>query len=262
VRGAHGVIQFLVELALLTFPDVKERSPRRYSNGMLKTSAQEDLENKKNNSKYDSSLAPKPDSKEKLPALIRGQVEFYFSDSNLPTDDFLWGLTDGASNKPVPLENIMKFGRMKIYEYSDVVPALKESAFLSITGDEGKEKVNRKVAFDPSVEKKAQEEKEARSVYVKGFGDEVPTSQFDIEAFFSPYGPTNAVRLRRTNDKLFKGSVFVEFENEELAKTFLTLDPMPMWKGENVLKVMSKKEYIAIKEQEIKDGKVQYVKLF
>lgn len=137
---------------------------------------------------------------------------------------------------------------------SAVVAALKESHFLEVTGPEGEEKVNRKDAYNPLAPRS---KAEARSVYVKGFGDEEPSSQFDIEAFFAPYGPTNAVRLRRTQEKLFKGSVFVEFVDEETAQEFLDLEPKPLWKGKHPLIIQSKKSYTDQKEQEIKDGKVE-----
>jgi lupus La protein len=137
---------------------------------------------------------------------------------------------------------------------SAVVAALRESNFLEVTGPEGQEQVKRKVAYDPS---SGRSKSESRSVYVKGFGDEEPSSQFDIEAFFAPYGPTNAVRLRRTPEKLFKGSVFVEFVDDETAQKFLALEPKPLWKGKHPLIIQSKKEYMDQKEQEIKDGKLE-----
>lgn len=180
------------------------------------------------------------------------QVEFYFGDSNLPTDKHLWNLTDGAENKPVLINEIHKFGRMTRFQpYSAVVEALRASKTLEVTGEEGEETVARKVAYNPNQPKHASLE---RSVYVKGFGEELPSSQFDIEAFFTPYGPTNAVRLRRSDDKVFKGSVFVEFADEETAKKFLNLDPKPQFKGGD-LQIMSKKDYEALRIQEIKDGK-------
>ncbi|KAE8452622.1 hypothetical protein EG329_013881 [Mollisiaceae sp. DMI_Dod_QoI] len=225
------------------------KKERTYENGVLKTSAQ--IVEGKSNSKYDASVLPESDD----PSKIRAQVEFYFGDSNLPTDKYLWDLTDGSTNKPVDITEICAFGRMKRFtSRSTVVAALRESKFLQVTGEEGKEQVNRLVAYDPTLTKSSK--MEARSIYVKGFGDEEPSSQFDIEAFFAPYGPTRAVRLRRTPEKLFKGSVFVEFQDEETAKKFLELDSKPLWKGKHILQVQSKKEYTNGKEQDIKDGKL------
>jgi lupus La protein len=164
-------------------------------------------------------------------------------------------LTEGSTNKPVPLKEIHAFGRMRRFQpYSAIVSALRESKFLNVTGEEGAEMISRKIAYDPTTPRS---KTEARSVYVKGFGDEEPSSQFDIEAFFSQFGSTNAVRLRRTDQKLFKGSVFVEFSDEETAQKFLALDPKPLWKGKHILQIMSKKAYQDLKDQEIREGKVQ-----
>ena len=163
--------------------------------------------------------------------------------------------TQGAENKPILVKKIHEFGRMKRFQpYSAIVAALKDSKFLDVTGAEGEELVSRKAPYDPSV---PVSKSESRSVYVKGFGDEEPRSQFDIEAFFAQFGSTNAVRLRRTPEKLFKGSVFVEWSDEETAQKFLALDPAPQWKGKHILQIMSKTAYLEIKQQEIQDGTVQ-----
>lgn len=163
--------------------------------------------------------------------------------------------TKGAENKPISVKKIHGFGRMKRFQpYSAIIAALKDSKFLDVSGPEGEEVVCRKVPYDPNT---PVSKSEARSVYVKGFGDEEPSSQFDIEAFFAQFGSTNAVRLRRTLDKLFKGSVFVEWSDEETAQKFLALDPKPLWKGKHILQIMSKKDYLEAKAQEIQDGTVQ-----
>jgi lupus La protein len=165
-------------------------------------------------------------------------------------------MTGGPANLPIKIELLCtKFRRMvRFRPISAVVTALRESKFLEVSGPDGLEEVKRKVPYDPSIPRS---KAESRSIYAKGFGDEEPSSQFDIEAFFAPYGPTNAVRLRRTPDKLFKGSVFVEFQDEETQEKFLALDPKPMWKGKHQLKIMSKKEYMDEKGQEIRDGVTQ-----
>ncbi len=178
------------------------------------------------------------------------QVEFYFGDSNLPSDTHLWNRVGGEENKPVPLSDICSFKRMRRFKpYSAIITALKDSKFLVVEGEEGKETIRRKHPYDASKRQKVDE----RSIYAKGFGEEEPSTQFDIEAFFSQYGVFNSVRLRRTDRKLFKGSVFVEWVDKETAEKFLELDPEPKWKDHPLL-IMSKQTYTQQKNSEIREG--------
>lgn len=205
----------------------------------------------KKNTKFDPSVLPESDD----PLKIRTQVEFYFSDSNLPTDKFMWKNTGGTENKAIPLKTICNFGRMRRFQpYESVVAALKESKTLLVQGDEGNETVKRRKPYSSGSENSAT--RMASSVYVKGFGEEEPSTQFDLEAFFTKYGHVNALRLRRTEDKTFKGSVFVEFQDPETAKKFLELDPKPTWKG-NELTIMSKKAYVDEKSEMIRNGEIE-----
>lgn len=90
----------------------------------------------------------------------------------------------------------------------------------------------------------------------KGFGAETPTTQIDLENFFAPYGPIASVRLRRTAAGVFKGSIFVEFKDENLMKKFMDLEERPKW-NDTGLQWLTKKDYCDGKIQDIKDGKVQ-----
>ncbi|TVY37269.1 La protein-like protein [Lachnellula occidentalis] len=203
-----------------------------------------------NRSKYDPSVLPDSDD----PKEMRAQVEFYFGDSNLPTDANMWKLTDGSANNAVSISEIHKFKRMQRFQpYEAVVAALRESKFLDVADGEteGLETVKRKEAYDPHLPRS---KLDARSIYAKGFGEEEPSSQFDIEAFFARFGTTNAVRLRRTEDRTFKGSVFVEFVDDETAEAFLKLDPKPKWKETQELLITSKAAYKEKKDAEIREG--------
>ncbi|KAK3307063.1 uncharacterized protein B0T15DRAFT_529086 [Chaetomium strumarium] len=218
---------------------------------MVKTSSHSDQKTFKKNRKYDPSTQPVTDD----PVKIRAQVEFYFSDSNLPTDKFMWDSTGGVENKPMSLKTICSFKRMRQFQpYSAVVAALRESTFLELSGEEGQEVVRRKEAYVSSSE--AQKARLNASVYAKGFGEEEPSTQFDIEAFFANYGHVNNVRLRRTNEDLFKGSVFVEFATAEEAEAFVKLDPKPTFKGKELL-IMKKKDYLDEKNRQIKEGLIE-----
>jgi hypothetical protein len=76
--------------------------------------------------------------------LIAIQVEFYFSDQNLPTDLHLLQQCGGRENIPVSISRICGFKKMRLYKpRSLVVAALRKSAFLEIS-DDGKT-VKRKI---------------------------------------------------------------------------------------------------------------------
>ncbi|KAK5728979.1 hypothetical protein LTR15_002120 [Elasticomyces elasticus] len=234
-----------------------------------------------NNSRVKTKFEDQPESSD--PEEIRRQVEFYFSDSNLPIDAYLLSETGGSQNRPVPLK-----------PYAKVREALEGSEFLDLSD---KDELTRKKALDGKFGDDPQHNRTllhsnsmARSIYAKGFGREGETTALDIEAFFAPYGPLNAVRLRRHEDGEFKGSVFVEFDSEDGARQFLDLDPKPTWTvtakkedkkdgeaGEEAgekdagadaeakepetvekeLEIMSKQEYVDMKHEGIMEGTVK-----
>lgn len=193
---------------------------------------------------------------------IRAQVEFYFSDSNLPQDGYLLGQTGGHENKPVPLKVIHNFKRMRHFQpYAAVREAVQTSSFLNLDDND---EITRKVPLsdkfkvdDVDGNKRLLAKGDlSRSIYAKGFGEEIHSTQLDIEGFFAPYGPINSIRLRRHEDGEFKGSVFVEFKNEQVMQQFLDLEPKPQW-GDKDLEIMTKQEYVDVKHKGILDGLVK-----
>lgn len=193
-------------------------------------------------------------------AEIRRQVEFYFSDSNLPIDRFLLEETGGPENKPFPLRTIHQFKRMRHFQpFSAVVDAVKGSDFLVVND---KEEVSRQIPLDSKFTLDVMKNGELltdatmlRSIYAKGFGEEKSRTAFEIEELFEPYG-VRGVRLRREKDGTFKGSCFIEFDSEEAAKQFLEMEEKPKFEG-NELLIMGKKEYVDLKMEGIYDGTVK-----
>lgn len=166
----------------------------------------------------------------------------------------MWESCEGSENKPMPIAKIHSFKRMRTFQpYSAVVAALRDSKVLDVSGEEGEELIKRKVPYKPMPAAKAKVE--AATIYAKGFGDENPDTQFDLESFFANFGEVKGLKLRRTNEDLFKGSVFVTFAEEDEAKKFLALDPAPKWKGHD-LKTMTKHAYCEEKNDLIRQGKM------
>ncbi|KAF2101199.1 winged helix DNA-binding domain-containing protein, partial [Rhizodiscina lignyota] len=199
------------------------------------------------------------------PDEIRKQIEFYFSDSNLYQDKYLFGLVKGSANRSVPLKTITSFKRMQRFQpYSAVVAAMRESETLDLIEKTrpGEEEIVRKVPIEAMHGetqgewfKSFEDSTKPRSIYAKGFGEETAKTQIEIEEFFARYGQVKAVRLRRTAQRVFKGSVFVEFDTPETQKEFLEMDEKPKWHGKQLL-IMSKEQYCADKEADIKAGKL------
>lgn len=186
------------------------------------------------------------EAKEFLPEDVIKQVEFYFSDSNLPKDKFLWRTVQSNDEGWVPIKTIASFNRMKKFRpYESIVSALKTSDFLVISDND--ELIRRKEPILPPKESEKQLRFQ-RSVYAKGFGEENDNTQEELEKWFSEFGKVNEVRLRRDDSKKFKSSVFVEFNELEDAKKFVELDPKPKY-NENELVIMSKPAYVELKAQ-------------
>ena len=181
-------------------------------------------------------------------------------------DKFLLKTVGGSKNLPVPLTTLHSFKRMRHFQpFEAIVEAMKTSDFLDLVEEAGEPPaVRRKEPLpealnngpDPDAVRIFEDRAMPRSIYAKGFGEEERGTQYDIEAFFKPHGPTKAIRLRRSNDMVFKGSVFVEFASTELQEKFLALDPKPQYNGKN-LQIMSKKQYCDQKVEDIKAGKIK-----
>jgi len=207
-------------------------------------------ESKPEESKSEESKSEeKPQESEETPAEfdadeVLKQVEFYFSDSNLPKDKFLWRTVQSNQEGWVSISTIASFNRMKKFRpLSAVVDALKKSEFLVVS--ENGEMIKRKNPILPPSDSDKQSRFQ-RSIYAKGFGEETSTTQEDLEKFFSQFGKVNEVRLRRDDNKKFKESVFVEFSELDEAKKFLELAEKPKY-NDNELLIMSKPAYVEMK---------------
>ncbi|KDQ11262.1 hypothetical protein BOTBODRAFT_57574 [Botryobasidium botryosum FD-172 SS1] len=165
------------------------------------------------------------------------QVEFYFSDSNLPFDKFLWSQHIACTENWVPIKIIASFKNMRQFRDLGLVwlaDVLRTSESLLEVDPRG-ENVRRKT---PVVETDICE----RSAYLEGFGEEESEGLFDqIHQFFTRYGTVLSLRLLRTPERKFKGAVLCEFANKDSVRMLMRRNPR--WNDEPLL-VMQKDEYV------------------
>ncbi|KAG5417452.1 hypothetical protein I9W82_005086 [Candida metapsilosis] len=152
---------------------------------------------------------------------VRKQVEFYFSDSNLQQDKFLWKIYE-ANDGWVELKTILTFGRMKQYRPEEkVIEALKSSEKLELSANN--DMIKRK---DPLKDfNEIKNTKKRNTVHIEGFPHDLTQEQ--VEAWFEEKIAPNLPKekavnsVRRIKSKLkkeFFGVVDVELTNEQDAQ--------------------------------------------
>ena len=147
---------------------------------------------------------------------VKEQVEFYFSDSNLPRDKFLRETVEADPAGYVDISLLMTFSRLRtllarvsnahhVESTVDVAALLETSKVLAVSTD--KRRVRRISELRPREVVDA--EVEQRSVYASPFPMDVSID--DLTKFFSKHTKILSIRLRRhVSSKDFKGSIFLE----------------------------------------------------
>lgn len=181
------------------------------------------------------------------------QVEYYFGDVNLPRDKFLQEKTredDGW----VSMDTMLNFNRLK--QISDdkeaICKALQKSTAGLMEVNEDMTKIRRCPSKPlPDNTKERKDDINSRSVYVKGFPEDITLDT--LMEFFEQHGKIDTILMRRNRpDKNFKGSVFVTFSNKEEEDIFLGKD---VKYNDTELIKMTKEEYFKKKTEEEKERK-------
>lgn len=154
---------------------------------------------------------------------VRKQVEFYFSDSNLQTDKFLWKIYQ-ANDGWVELKTILTFGRMKQFRPEEkVIAALKESPKLVLSANE--DMIRRK---DPLMDfNELKVIRKRNTVHIEGFP--IETTQEELELYFAKVAESlpkeksvgSVRRIKSRQKREFFGVVDVELVTSEDAEFLL-----------------------------------------
>ncbi|EFA79127.1 Lupus La protein [Heterostelium album PN500] len=150
---------------------------------------------------------------------VAKQIEYYFSDSNYPTDKFL---KEAAAKNPegyVGIEVLATFNKIKSMttDLQLISDALKDSDSLQLSEDG---KMVKRLNPLPDNEELAK-----KTLYSKGWPKDTTTME-TIQDFFGSYGKVLSVRMRKNNkDKSFKGSALVDLESEEIVNKIIADAP-------------------------------------
>jgi len=184
---------------------------------------------------------------------LLNQIEFYFSDSNLPRDKFLRETVENDPDGFVDIALLVTFSRVRslLGSYgrhcdgdlvAAVAGALDTSTLLTVSCD--KQRVRRNSILRPRAEVDA--EVEQRSLYVSPFPMDVTIDK--LREFFSHHVEVLSIRLRRhALSKDFKGSIFIELESSTSCAVLLQNSHALEYEGAN-LTVMMKSQYLEKKK--------------
>lgn len=141
---------------------------------------------------------------------VRKQVEFYFSDSNLQTDKFLWKIYE-SNDGWVELKTILTFGRMRQYRPEDkVISALKELKKLVLSANN--DMIRRK---DPIKDfNEVKNTRKRNTIHIEGFPKDL--SQDDVENWVN-----EKVIVQLPKEKKFV--LFVELRVEQRKNSLVLL---------------------------------------
>nr|CAD1825044.1 unnamed protein product [Ananas comosus var. bracteatus] len=184
------------------------------------------------------------------------QVEFYFSDSNLPRDNFLKKTVEESEDELVSLAVICSFSRMKTHlglnaaTKPDEVPeetvlavaeVLRKSSSLRVSEDGKRVGRSSELKLDEVIE-----QVDSRTIAAAPLPYDVKLE--DVESFFAKLAKVNSVRLpRHVSDKRhFCGSALIEFSEEEDAKKVL-MEKLSFAGAE--LEIKPKKDFDAEREK-------------
>ncbi|XP_050424180.1 la protein homolog [Adelges cooleyi] len=209
-----------------------------------------DVENKKSVLAVDN---VKPELLAKVAPKIIKQLEYYFSDTNLPYDKFLQNEIKTGDGW-VKISVLLTFKRLASIskEPAVIAAAVKNATNCIVEINEGNDKIRRKPdQVVPVADQEFLNEMMERSIYCKGFPKTATMDELlNYAASLNDFNITKVIP-RRLKTKEFKGSLYFTFETKEQAEKFLKLESVQY--GDVNLERKWEKEFLEEKKLEYEE---------
>lgn len=194
--------------------------------------------------------------------LIKNQIEFYLSDSNLIRDNFFLDLIKSNPKGAISLDVFLNCKRIKkqleslkwcqMDNLKILRKAIKTSQFLKVNSN--KSSVYRKPKFDFREIEKTIKSIDERTIYVENL--DLKINERDLFKIYQKFGKILKITINKTFKSSNFKSAFVEFEDKDQSNDAICTNngiPFEMMKMQHVhkkpLRVISKLEWNNMKEK-------------
>lgn len=184
------------------------------------------------------------------------QIEYYFGDVNLPKDKFMKEKLK-EDDGWITIECLTTFNRLKQLstDFEEICKALKksDSGLLEINDTDFKVRRSKDKPIPSFDDPEVIKAKKRKTIYMKGFPKTYTMD--DVSEYLRKNGAEPVfVKMRKTDDYKFKGSVFTELETQEQADALIANKELKI-DDEEAMIIMKREDYFEMKHQERKGNK-------
>ncbi|KAI9499283.1 hypothetical protein BDB00DRAFT_866768 [Zychaea mexicana] len=162
---------------------------------------------------------------------VLAELKNIYNPDNLKKNAFFRELMEQDPERWISLKKISVIKAMKPLVNGDINLLIRAAESSDGEFEINEQKTKLRNSTMPEEEEKASAEEQVekfedhlmtvnkKSIYAKGFSEDSEPSRKDLGALFAPFGRVMHIKYRRDDEKKFKGSVFVEFENTDIAQS-------------------------------------------